>query len=147
MQQSDVIKFQKTLALAASASNKFEAEAAELAARRVMHACNLDPTRIPNGSFYSHHNFADSPLLAKLREEYRQKHPAKLRKTAKRVNTKPRKYEPKPEPVNTKTEASPFDFEPKPVDKPVNTKDPRNRDRHSPGYMREYMRRRRAAQK
>jgi len=35
---------------------------------------------------------------------------------------------------------------PKPAAKPVNTKD-RSRDRHSPGYMAEYMRRRRAAQK
>ena len=41
--------------------------------------------------------------------------------------------------VNTKAK-------PKPAAKPVNTKD-RSRDRHSPGYMAEYMRRRRAAQK
>lgn len=76
MLPSDVIKFQKTLALAAAASNEHEAAAAELAARRVMQACNLDPTRIPDGSFYSQHNFADSMLLAKLREEYRAAHPA-----------------------------------------------------------------------
>jgi hypothetical protein len=38
------IKFQKTLALAASASTSFEAEAAEAAARRLMAACNIDPT-------------------------------------------------------------------------------------------------------
>ena len=39
----DIIKFQKALALAAGASNKHEAEAAERAARRVMEACNIDP--------------------------------------------------------------------------------------------------------
>jgi hypothetical protein len=69
------IRFQKTLALAASASNAFEAEAAERAARRLMEQENIDPTDIPNQSLYSAHNFADNPLLQKLRKEYREQHP------------------------------------------------------------------------
>jgi hypothetical protein len=181
MRQSDVIKFQKALVLAASAANLHEAEAAELAARRVMTSCNLDPTRIPNGSFYSQHNFADSVLLKQLRDEYREAHPHKP------VNTKPKAKRRKPagtlawdvnlgidwptfdQPVNTsqpepEPASSPFDFDPpKAARGPVNTSQPepeakpeavntkpssdRSRDRHSPGYMREYMRRRRAAQK
>jgi hypothetical protein len=50
--------------------------------------------------------------------------------------------EPAADPVNTKPE-------PEPEPEPVNTKprSDRHRDRHSPGYMREYMRRRRAARK
>ena len=52
MSLSSVIKFQKTLALAASASNWFEAEAAELAARRLMEGHNIDPVTIPVRSLY-----------------------------------------------------------------------------------------------
>jgi hypothetical protein len=69
------IKFQKTLALAASASTQFEAEAAELAARRMMAAYNIDPTDIPDHSLYSRTNFADNELLKRLREEWREAHP------------------------------------------------------------------------
>jgi hypothetical protein len=69
------IRFQKALALAAAASNEFEAAAAELAARRLMETCNIDPTRIPNGSLYSRMGFADNPLLKKLRSEWREQHP------------------------------------------------------------------------
>jgi predicted DNA-binding protein (UPF0251 family) len=75
MRLNNVIKFQKTLALAASASNSFEVEAAEFAARRLMEVCNLDPTDIPNVSLYSQSNFADNTLLRKLREEWREAHP------------------------------------------------------------------------
>jgi hypothetical protein len=70
------IKFQKTLALAASASNEFEAEAAELAARRVMVAYNIDPTDIPDRSLYSRTKFTDNALLKRLRDEWREEHPA-----------------------------------------------------------------------
>jgi len=71
----EIIKFQKALALAAGASNRFEAEAAELAARRVMAAYNIDPVTIPDRSFYSHMNFANNALLKKLRDEWRAAHP------------------------------------------------------------------------
>ena len=54
----DVMKFQKALALAATASNPHEAKAAELAARRVMESCNIDPTRVPDRSFVSRINLA-----------------------------------------------------------------------------------------
>jgi hypothetical protein len=70
------IKFQKTLALAASASNSFEAEAAELAARRIMVAYNIDPTDIPDRSLYSRTKFTDNALLKRLRDEWREQHPA-----------------------------------------------------------------------
>lgn len=70
------IKFQKALALSASASNKFEAEAAELAARRLMVTHKIDPTDIPDGSLYSRINFTDNALLKRLRDEYRERHPA-----------------------------------------------------------------------
>ena len=75
MRLSDVIKFQKALALAASASNSFEAEAAELAVRRLITACKLDPTRIPNQSFCSDVDFSNNELLKKLRDEYHEQHP------------------------------------------------------------------------
>lgn len=75
MQLSDVVKFQKALALAASASNQYEAEAAELGARRLMHSCNIDPTRVPDTSFLDDGNFAGNLLLRKLRQEWRQQHP------------------------------------------------------------------------
>jgi hypothetical protein len=122
MRLSDVIKFQKTLALAAAASNKHEAEAAERAARRLVETCKLNPTRIPDKSFVSHVNLADYELLKKLRDEWRASHPhtkPKPKRTAKPVNTskpKPsaasptipfsidgfRKYAQKTKPVNTK---------------------------------------------
>jgi hypothetical protein len=75
MPLSSDIKFQKALALAASASNTFEAEAAELAARRMMVMYGIDPTDIPDHSLYSRANFADNALLKKLREEWREAHP------------------------------------------------------------------------
>ena len=156
----------KTLALAAGASNAHEAKAAELAARRVMEACNLDPVLIPNVSFVSHINFANNALLNKLREEWRAAHPhysykagkdGHVRRLRGPVNTKRKRATPdpasmyegmfadfRPETVNTRPAA-------KPTAKPVNTKpkpsSDRSRDRHSPGYMRDYMRGRRAADK
>jgi hypothetical protein len=166
----EIIKFQKTLALFASASNAHEAKAAELAARRVMEACNIDPVVIPDRAFTSHMNFADNALLNTLREEWREAHPdywyskpdsyghvRRLRGKPRRVNTKPvnryeglfddyRLFDDFAEAVNTMPKAKP-----KPTAESVNTKpgkaspDDRNRDRHSPGYMREYMRKRRAA--
>ena len=102
MRLSDVIKFQKALALAASASNEFEAKAAEQAVRRLVEACNLDPTRIPDASFVSHANFADNALLKKLRDEYRAAHP---HKTSKKGITRRLRRNPKPasaSPVNSK---------------------------------------------
>jgi predicted DNA-binding protein (UPF0251 family) len=75
MRLNNVIKFQKTLALAASASNSFETEAAEFAARRLMAVYNINPTDIPNVSLYSQMNFADNTLLRKLRDEWREAHP------------------------------------------------------------------------
>ena len=66
-----VIKFQKALALAAAASNRHEAEAAELAARRLMEEYDINPIEIPDASFCNHMNFADNALLKKLRDEWR----------------------------------------------------------------------------
>jgi ribosomal protein S11 len=75
MPLSSDIKFQKALALAASASNAFEAEAAELAARRLMATYKIDPTDIPDRSLYSRISFTDNVLLKKLRDEWRTAHP------------------------------------------------------------------------
>lgn len=179
----DHIKFQKALAVATRASNKHEAHAAELAARRLMAALEIDPVLSPDRAFTSNMNFADSGgLLEKLRDEWRAAHPGRIYKIGRFgymrwVNRpKPAKSKAasaKPKPVNTKPEkrtepdsvgmyAGMFEdymprssvnttskSKPKPTAKPVNTKSDkprsdRNRDRHSPGYMREYMRRRRA---
>jgi hypothetical protein len=103
----EAVKFQKALALAAGASNRFEAEAAERAARRLMELYNIDPVEFPNISFYNRMNFADNPLLKKLRDEWREQHPhywyAKIDKdgSARRLRRKPRsKPTAKPEPVN-----------------------------------------------
>jgi hypothetical protein len=63
------IKFQKTLALAARASNDHEAWAAELAARRLMERFSIDPLNIPDVSLYDRTEFSGNPLLAKLRQE------------------------------------------------------------------------------
>jgi hypothetical protein len=159
MRLSDVIKFQKALALAAGASNPHEAKAAELAVRRLVKTRDLDPTRVPDQSFVSKVSFTDNALLQKLRDEYREQHPHK-RKGSKPKAAKPSKGKPAaPDPVSM-YEGMFDDFEPKavnakgkpkPTAKPVfNTKptpksepkprSDRNRDRHSPGYMREYMR-------
>jgi hypothetical protein len=73
-----VITFQKVLALAAAASNRHEAEAAELAARRLMEEYDIDPIDIPDASFYDHMNFADNAVLRKLRDEYRAPHARKV---------------------------------------------------------------------
>jgi hypothetical protein len=72
------IKFQKALALAASASNRHEAEAAEQAARRIMQQYNIDPTDIPDASLYSRTNFSKNVLLMRLRDEWRKQHPRPL---------------------------------------------------------------------
>jgi hypothetical protein len=76
-------KFQKTLALAAAASNVFEAEAAERAARRLMRTLNIDPVLISDRSLYDHGNFAENALLKKLRAEWREQHPRYFYKTSK----------------------------------------------------------------
>jgi hypothetical protein len=65
------IKFQKAPALYANAGNRFEAEATEAAARRLMTVYGIDALRMTDKSLYSHHNFADNALLAKLRTEQR----------------------------------------------------------------------------
>lgn len=75
MRLTDGIRFQKTLALFAAASNSFEAVAAELAARRLLEVHQIDPTIIPNASLYNRMNFADNALLKKLRDEWREQHP------------------------------------------------------------------------
>src|SRR5262249_34950830 len=119
---------------------------------------------MPDRSLYNRTNFADNALLKKLREEWRAAHPHYSYKTTKHGMVRQRsRAKPKPapaKPVNTKrkrTTSDPGikmyeglfdDFRPE----AVNTKlskpsSDRTRDRHSPGYMREYMRRRRAAQK
>jgi hypothetical protein len=87
MRLSDVIKFQKALTLAASASNPFETEAAELAVRRLVKACSLDPTRIPDQSFISDVSFADNNLLRILRDEWRDAHPVPAKEPSKTRNT------------------------------------------------------------
>ena len=96
MSLRDSIRFQKTLAVFAGASNEHEAAAAELAARRIMESCNIDPVDFPTGSLYGRMGFADNALLKKLREEWREAHPdywyGKADKfgTAKRLRHKPR---------------------------------------------------------
>jgi hypothetical protein len=72
---SNAIKFQKTLALAAAASNEYEAAAAEFAARRLMDTHAINPTVIPNASLYNRMSFTDNVLLKKLRAEWREQHP------------------------------------------------------------------------
>ena len=69
------IKFQKALALFASASNVFEAEAAELAARRLMAKHAIDPTDMPDYSLYNGIKFGGNALLQKLRAEWHEQHP------------------------------------------------------------------------
>jgi len=69
------IRFQKTLATAAAASNENEAAAAEFAARRLMETFNIDPTDIPDQSLYNRMNFGNNELLKKLRAEWREAHP------------------------------------------------------------------------
>jgi hypothetical protein len=77
MRLSNCIKFQKTLALSAAASNTFEMAAAELAARRLMETFNIDPMDIPNVSVYNHMNFSDNVLLKKLRSEWLGRRPVR----------------------------------------------------------------------
>jgi hypothetical protein len=92
------------LAQFAGASNSFEAEAAELAARRLMEAYKLDPVTIPNKPFNSDMRFGDNALLKKLRDEYRAAHPNYYYSkpdwcgNVRRLKHKPRPK--KPEPVN-----------------------------------------------
>jgi hypothetical protein len=101
------IKFQKALALAASASNGFEVAAAEHAARRLMAAYSIDPVAMPNYSLYNGMRFGDNALLKKLRDEWRAAHPdyfyGKPDKhgSVRRLRRKPRKRKPAtPDPVN-----------------------------------------------
>jgi hypothetical protein len=82
----NVIKFQKALALAAAASNRHEAEAAELAVRRLMEAYDIDPIEIPDVSLYNHMTFTDNAVLKTLRDEYHEPH---ARKVAARLRTRP----------------------------------------------------------
>jgi hypothetical protein len=96
------IRFQKTLAVFAGASNEHEVAAAELAARRIMESCNIDPVDFPTGSLYGCMGFADNALLKKLREEWREAHPdywygkADKSGTAKRLRHKPRPKQARP---------------------------------------------------
>jgi hypothetical protein len=68
-------RFQKTLALYGGATCAAEAEAAELAARRLLEVFDIDPVVVPNSSLYDYTSFANNSLLAKLRAEYRAAHP------------------------------------------------------------------------
>jgi hypothetical protein len=105
---SRAIKFQQVLALAASTSNPFEAEAAELAARRLMETQNIDPVTIPDVSLYNGMNFANNALLKKLRDEWRAAHPHYSYKTRKDGVT--RRLRGKPKPVNTKRKPTPVNM-------------------------------------
>jgi hypothetical protein len=147
------MKFQRALVLATRAANPFEAAAAERAARRMVTTGSIDPTRCPDMSFDDDTNFADNVLLRKLREEWRTQHPPRKRRPAKPkppestydfgfldqepVNTTKVKARPKAEPAKVATKPK----KPRSADRHLQP----NRDRHSPGYMREYMRRWRAA--
>jgi hypothetical protein len=94
MRLNDVIKFQKALELAATASNPYEAQAAELAVRRIVKGCNLDPTRIPDKSIVSKIDFTDNALLQKLRDEYREQHPHKPKVSKRKPKPKPKRPDP-----------------------------------------------------
>jgi hypothetical protein len=102
MSRLNDIRFQKTLAVFAGASNTHEAEAAELAARRLMAACSIDPIDFPTKSLYNRMNFADSVLLKKLRDEWLAAHPAYYYGVLdswgarRRLKHKPRPRKPKP---------------------------------------------------
>jgi hypothetical protein len=65
------MKFQKTLALYAGATNHHEAMAAEAAARRLMAAYGIDPVRLNNKAFYSDDDFTGNVLLETLRSEWK----------------------------------------------------------------------------
>ena len=91
-----VIKFQKTLALFAGASTLHEAEAAELGARRVMQACDIDPVVVCNSSLYDYTDFGDNALLKKLRDEWRETHPNYWYKTYKDGSTRRLRRKPRP---------------------------------------------------
>jgi hypothetical protein len=164
------IKFQKTLAQFAGASNEHEVAAAERAARRVMEAYKIDPTDMPDRSLYNHMNFTDSPLLQKLREEWIAAHPPKPKRTRKVKNNpllsstkglfdrlfgnKEGANEPPPEPDVASADMVGSRSESVKANRGVNTPRqdqrkgdrhrPRKGDRHKPGYMAEYMRKRRA---
>jgi hypothetical protein len=68
-------KLQKCLYMYERASTPLEAEAAEAAARRLVHECNVDPTLVPDE--YAHVNLGRNVLLQRLREEWIAKHPPK----------------------------------------------------------------------
>jgi hypothetical protein len=101
---TDYVKFQKALALAAGALNQHEAKAAEVAARKLMKAYEIDPVEAPNGSFYNGMDFTDNALLQKLRDEWRAAHPHYRYKTSRaygrvyvrRLRGKPKRATPDP---------------------------------------------------
>jgi hypothetical protein len=63
-------RFQKCLRLASDASNPNEAEAAEVAARRLMELHGIDLNKVPDESMYDCTSFANNCLLIKLRQEH-----------------------------------------------------------------------------
>jgi hypothetical protein len=182
MRLRDVVRFQKALAVAAVASNPFEAAAVEAAARRLVESGLIDPTHVPDQSFVAQIKFNDNALLKTLRDEYRAAHPLPVKKkkepkvssagvsstsgisfeidlekfrnviaqNKKRVNTtvrsakeaKPINPTPRVNTTTTKSEAERVNTTKKPRSADRH-KEP-NRDRHREGYMRDYMRRRRA---
>lgn len=122
-------RFQKCLRLAAMASTPGEAKAAERRARELMEKHRIDPVKLTNHSLYDTGDFADNALLKKLREEYLAAHPSGRQSGRGGVNK----------------------AVPKQADGGVNKARSQDRhlnkdDRHRPGYMRDYMRRRRAAE-
>jgi hypothetical protein len=118
------VRLDKIQAMADPARNPMEHERA-VASRKLAGF----KTRRPPGLM------PEAPPLPERIEEWIRRTPRK--RPSGGVNTKPK---PKPTPTLVNT---------KPKSKPVNTtrKSDRNRDRHSPGYMRDYMRRRRAKQR
>lgn len=106
MRLRDVYRFQKALTLAVRTANPNEARAAELAARRLMAAYNIDPMIIPDRSILDGTNFADTALLKTLREEWRATHPdfyyskPDSQGSVRRLRHKPRPRKPKPENVH-----------------------------------------------
>jgi hypothetical protein len=120
----DRVKLDKLRAMADPARNPMEHERAVADRKLAEFKARRPPGTRP-----------DPPPLPERLEEWMRRTPRK--RPSGGVNTKPQ-----PRPTATLANT-------KPKSKPVNTKrkSDRNRDRHSPGYMRDYMRRRRAKQR
>jgi hypothetical protein len=139
-------RFQKCLRRATAGATSGECAAAEAAARRLMVEHDIDPIPLPTISLYDRTDFSDNALLIKLRDEWRAAHPDYLYKADRdghlwRVNTKRKPARPDPTSAIPKPKAKlVFNTKPSKPSRPSKPSSDRNRDRHSPGYMREYMR-------